>query len=72
MPAYDFKCNDCEIELLDYKKKMADPNPLCPECNTAMRTLIRSQVPIEYKTLGFYNTDRKRYNENKFVPKEDQ
>ncbi len=58
MPAYDFKCTDCDniVELIrPAGEAVAEP---CPECGGTTKRIF-SPVGVVFKGSGFHNTDYK-------------
>lgn len=56
MPAYDFKCTDCDcvIEVIrPVGEAVAEP---CPECGGVTKRVF-SPVGVVFKGSGFHNTD---------------
>lgn len=56
MPAYDYRCRDCNHEFETYQSFTDDPLTECPECGGTLRKVFGS-VGISFKGSGFYKND---------------
>lgn len=56
MPAYDFKCCDCET-VFEVVRPLGNSEPVeCPECEGDTKRVF-SPVGVVFKGSGFHNTD---------------
>ena len=40
MPAYEYKCNDCNYKFEEFQSIKDDPISICPKCNGKVKKLI--------------------------------
>jgi len=57
MPTYNYKCNDCEHQFLEFQKMSDDPVKDCPQCEGEVRRIISGGSGMIFKGTGFYLTD---------------
>lgn len=55
MPTYEYFCATCQ-KVHEIFKKLAEPEPKCPECNTELTKLI-SKSSFQLKGSGWHNSD---------------
>ncbi len=61
MPTYDYVCDGCGHELVEFQSITADRLTRCPECGEEqLRRRIGAGAGIIFKGSGFYETDYKR------------
>lgn len=58
MPIYEFKCNNCGVEL-EKLQSMSAPPPDCPDCSGGEMEQKISLSSFELKGTGWYKTDFK-------------
>jgi putative FmdB family regulatory protein len=59
MPAYDFRCPECDI-VVEVTRKAGDVEPeLCPECGGLTKRIF-SPVGVVFKGSGFHTTDYRK------------
>lgn len=46
MPKFDYKCPECEHEMLDYNKRISDPKPPCDKCGAKVETLFLTSATV--------------------------
>ena len=59
MPIYDYECEKCGYRFERRQNFDADPDGICPRCDSRARRRFHS-VAVIYKGSGFYTTDYKR------------
>lgn len=75
MPTYEYKCNDCGVELDIVQSITEDPITVCPKCQGDLKKLFSSGTGFIFKGSGFYITDyrseeyKKREKAEKGEPK---
>jgi len=58
MPAYDYRCPDCDT-LFEVTRRFSDKSEVvCPVCGVVARRVF-TPVGVHFKGTGFYNTDYK-------------
>jgi putative FmdB family regulatory protein len=59
MPAYNYKCTECN-ELIEVRHGMNESySDACEKCGNAMRKLISAGAGVIFKGSGFYCSDFK-------------
>ena len=56
MPAYDFRCTDCDTVFEVNRPMTASGGECCPDCG-AVATKVFAATGISFKGSGFHNTD---------------
>jgi len=64
MPLYDWKCDDCNLELTDKLMCHNDPVPICENCKKEMSKVI-GRTSFRLKGAGWYETDGKSGKDRK-------
>ena len=61
MPAYDYRCPNCQFTLEVYHKMNEKPSVCCLACNSGneMQKIINVSPAIHLKGKGFYQNDYK-------------
>ncbi len=59
MPAYDYRCTDCDIVFEVTRKAGSTDTESCPECAGTTKRVF-SPVGVVFKGSGFHNTDYKK------------
>lgn len=60
MPAYDYKCKDCEAPYtLEGRITEETPWSACPSCNSNNVHRVFSPAHIKFNATGFYTIDSK-------------
>lgn len=59
MPAYDYKCSQCDIVKEVVHSIMDEPKLLCELCEAPLQKIISRSVGVAFKGSGFYITDSK-------------
>lgn len=63
MPAYDYRCTECDTTFEVVRKVGQTAEERCPECGGATKRVF-TPVGVVFKGSGFHNTDyRKRPSE---------
>jgi putative FmdB family regulatory protein len=69
MPAYDFRCPECDITV-EVTRKVGDLDPEpCPSCGGLTKRVF-SPVGVVFKGSGFHNTDYRSDPKRKASPAE--
>jgi putative FmdB family regulatory protein len=56
LPKYQYRCNDCGVDL-EVQQKFTDASlTVCPECEGDLRKVFNA-VGVVFKGSGFYKTD---------------
>ncbi|MHB8966418.1 MAG: FmdB family zinc ribbon protein, partial [Coriobacteriia bacterium] len=59
MPAYDYRCRECEA-IFEVTRSIKDTAPqVCPACGSEAKRLF-TPVGIHFKGTGFHNTDYRK------------
>ena len=58
MPTYHYRCKNCGYDFTEQQSFNDDPITVCPKCSQEQVRKVYSAVPIEFKGLGFYRTDK--------------
>ena len=59
MPAYDFRCQDCQV-VFEVTRSIGDTDPVaCPACGGDTKRVF-SPVGVVFKGSGFHNTDYRK------------
>ncbi|MDI6791743.1 MAG: zinc ribbon domain-containing protein [bacterium] len=75
MPTYEYKCNDCGVELDIVQNITENPITVCPKCQGDLKKLFSPGAGFIFKGSGFYITDyrseeyKKREKAEKGEPK---
>ena len=56
MPAYEFKCHDCEIHFEVFQRLSDDHEADCPDCHAPAQR-VYTPVGVTFNGSGFYKTD---------------
>lgn len=56
MPAYDFRCTECDQTFEVTRPMGSTQEELCPVCGAAAKRVF-SPVGVAFKGSGFHNTD---------------
>lgn len=60
MPAYDYKCKDCDIPYtLEGRITEETPWSQCPSCDSGNVRRVFSPAVIKFNATGFYSIDSK-------------
>lgn len=59
MPAYDYKCFDCNYVFEKFQSINDESIKICPKCHKESVERIMSSVGISFKGSGFYINDSK-------------
>lgn len=69
MPAYDYRCPECD-SVFEVKRRFSDTAEVhCPRCGASAKRVF-TPVGVHFKGSGFYNTDYKHCGAGAPVSKE--
>ena len=60
MPAYDYKCSECNLDFTKVRGMSEyDPGYNCETCNVPL-TRVYSSIGVTFNGSGFYKTDNRK------------
>ena len=66
MPTYDYRCRACGHELELFQSMSEGPKRKCPDCGALkLERLIGMGGGVVFKGGGFWQTDRKEYQDDR-------
>ena len=66
MPTYEYQCLNCGHKVEYFQSMKEPPRTVCPRCQGRLTRLVSSGTGLIFKGSGFYITDYKHKEENRF------